>query len=88
MPIVRIEMPLAGILFHHFTHIVPSIHNIFAKLTQSHGLLLYPPAQKFRSIPAKVAKIKLRLFLCPWQESNPHLTLRTGLFYPLNYKGG
>jgi hypothetical protein len=24
---------------------------------------------------------------CPWQESNPHQPLRTGLFYPLNYKG-
>lgn len=25
--------------------------------------------------------------LCPRRESNPHLTLRTGLFYPLNYQG-
>lgn len=24
--------------------------------------------------------------ICSWGESNPHLTLRTGLFYPLNYK--
>ena len=25
--------------------------------------------------------------MCPRQESNPHLSLRTGLFYPLNYGG-
>ena len=23
--------------------------------------------------------------VCPWRELNPHLTLRTGLLYPLSY---
>ena len=26
-------------------------------------------------------------YLCPWQESNLHQSLRRALFYPLNYKG-
>ncbi len=25
--------------------------------------------------------------MCPWEESNFHLILRSDLFYPLNYKG-
>ncbi len=28
-----------------------------------------------------------RFFLCLWQESNPHLSLRTGPLYPLSYRG-
>ena len=34
----------------------------------------------------KTAKSGLFL-LCPGRESNLHLSLRTGLFYPLNYRG-
>ena len=27
------------------------------------------------------------LYLCPGRELNPHLSLRSALFYPLNYQG-
>lgn len=61
-----------GILFLRFAHIIPGIHNIFAKLIQSHGLLLRPTAQKFRSIPGRKQR---NLLACPTQNEKPALQL-------------
>ncbi len=46
------------------------------------------PRRTTRRRLARGHKIPLRSILCPREESNLHLLLRTELFYPLNYKGG
>ena len=42
-----------------------------------------PPGRNRTHINALPA----RLCLCPWEESNPHLGLRSPLLYPLSYRG-
>lgn len=55
------------------TLILPSRPLHMRRKARKDGSLLYP--------------LTRMLCLCPWRESNPHLTLRTGLLYPLSYKG-
>lgn len=55
------------------TLILPSRPLHMRRKARKDGSLLYPLTRP--------------LCLCPWRESNPHLTLRTGLLYPLSYKG-
>ena len=67
-PVFSILVGVPGFLFLRSAHIVPSIHDIFAELPQSHGLLLRPMAQKFRSNPdlrikTKITSKKLVIFV-------------------------
>ena len=44
--------------------------------------------RKLKRKPAIQVGLVKQTMECPGRESNPHLSLRSALFYPLNYQGG